>query len=391
MIVTGDTNGYLSPCGCTKPMTGGIKRRVEAAKELGAKGHTTLLDNGNLVAGEGRQDQIKAQTAAEILGAAGWDAINVGPADARLGLGFVLSMNGLANGKFVASGLQTSQESNIQKFIPSPPFFVIGIAAHPEMVAQPLGQIPVAIDDAIKDGMSQASAAQLTPVLLLQGTHDEAKQIASQFPDLKLIVYSSQGSPPTSMEKINGCAIVSPGSDDKYVLRLTFSGGQFSGYQSIALGPQYKDDPTSARLYRTYLSRISSEHLIDALPRIQTARYSGSKACGVCHRQALHVWQTSLHPHALQTLAARGENLDPECLPCHVVGLTSVHGFTSTKKTPDLAGVGCESCHGPGAAHSKSPKTVRFPKVTQSTCFQCHTSNTSPNFQFAAFWKKIKH
>src|SRR5436305_1694367 len=81
VILTGDADGNLAPCGCTKPQTGGIKRRITAAKELSVPGHTTLLDNGGFVTGTGRQDQIKAQTMAEILGTAGWDAINVGPAD----------------------------------------------------------------------------------------------------------------------------------------------------------------------------------------------------------------------------------------------------------------------------------------------------------------------
>ncbi|MES1227789.1 MAG: multiheme c-type cytochrome [Armatimonadota bacterium] len=93
----------------------------------------------------------------------------------------------------------------------------------------------------------------------------------------------------------------------------------------------------------------------------------------------------------MQTLAARGHDRDPECLPCHVVGLTSSKGFQSPKLTPDLVGVGCESCHGPGTAHSASPKLVRIPKVAGSTCGSCHTVNTSPNFSFEKFWKKIKH
>src|SRR2546423_5912045 len=75
LILSGDTDGNLAPCGCTKPQTGGIKRRVEAAKALSIPGHTTLLDNGNLVAGIGRQDQLKAQALAEILGAAGLGAV----------------------------------------------------------------------------------------------------------------------------------------------------------------------------------------------------------------------------------------------------------------------------------------------------------------------------
>src|SRR5438105_15966351 len=114
VILSGDTDGNLAPCGCTKPMTGGIKRRVEAAKELSIPGHTTLLDNGNLVAGNSRQDELKAQTAAEILGKAGWDVINVGPSDAKLGLGMLLSLNSLSGGKLLASEIPASPETELR-------------------------------------------------------------------------------------------------------------------------------------------------------------------------------------------------------------------------------------------------------------------------------------
>jgi hypothetical protein len=391
VIITGDADGNLAPCGCTKPQTGGIKRRIAAVKQFSLPGHTTLLDNGNFVAGTGRQDQIKAQTMAEILGAAGWDAINVGPADARLGMGLLLSMNGLANGKFVASQLQPSPDSGLQQFSVSPPFLVIGVAAQPETVGQPLGQVASPMDDAVKAGIEQAKADNLAPVALLQGTREDSLQLASRFPDLKLISYRSVGSPPEKMEFAGATALVSPGSDGKYLLRMEYRGGKFSNYAAIAFGPQYKDDPTAARQFRNYLTRVRTEKLVEKLPRLSNDAYMGSLACGKCHSTATHVWKASLHTHALATLAARGEDRDPECLPCHVVGLSSSRGFRSPAETPDLAGVGCESCHGPGSAHSASPRNVRIPKVTETACLNCHTSNTSPGFSFPAYWKKIKH
>ena len=391
VILSGDADGNLAPCGCTKPMTGGIKRRIQAAKELSVPGHTTLVDNGNFVAGVGRQDQIKAQTMAEILGAAGYDAINIGPFDARLGLGMLLSMNSLAQGKFVASELAPTGQEDFNQSIISGPFLIIGISANADQVSQPLGRASADNDSSIKEAVANARAANLSTVLLFQGNHDAAKQIAQKYPDLALIEYRSEGSPPEHMEMIGKTALVSPGSDGKYLIRLEYNTGNWEGYQAVALGPQYKDDPTAARLYRNYLNRINSEKLVDQLPRMQTAAYVGSKSCGSCHKQAVNVWQHSLHSHALTTLEGRGHDRDPECLPCHVVGLTSTKGFLSSRLTPNLAGVGCESCHGPGAAHAASPKTIRIPKVSENTCLNCHTSNTSPNFTFAAFWKKVKH
>jgi len=373
-------------------MTGGIKRRIEAIKEMRVPGHTTLLDNGNLVSGEGRQDQIKAETFAEIMGAAGYDAINIGRNDARLGPGMLFSMNNLSGGKLISSQLLAKQEAgSIEQYDMSPPFLVIAVSDAAETIASAVGTSAKSADETIARAIDVAKSGGMKPVLLLQGDHSAAQRLATAFPDLGLIEYRSQGSPPESIEMVGKTALVSPGSDGKYILRLSYSSGVFGGYTRVALGPEFKDDPDAARIYREYLKRVSDEHLLEQVPRFKTQTYSGSASCVSCHSTAAVVWKHSLHPHALATLAGRGHDHDPECLPCHVVGLSSESGFKSPTSTPSLVGVGCESCHGPGKAHAAAPHKVRLPKVEGTTCMQCHTSNTSPNFSFATFWKKIKH
>ena len=94
--------------------------------------------------------------------------------------------------------------------------------------------------------------------------------------------------------------------------------------------------------------------------------YVGSNKCRKCHMKEFKSWQESamaksfelLKPgaHAEQKTAAK---LDPQkdytqdakCLPCHTTGYGKPGGFTDMKKTPDLAGVGCETCHGPGGTY----------------------------------------
>ncbi len=61
------------------------------------------------------------------------------------------------------------------------------------------------------------------------------------------------------------------------------------------------------------------------------------------------------------------------CGSCHVTGLnTASGGFVEF-------GIGCESCHGPGAAHAADPKKVKpFAKVDDQVCGACHSRGTSP-------------
>lgn len=44
---------------------------------------------------------------------------------------------------------------------------------------------------------------------------------------------------------------------------------------------------------------------------------------------------------------------DANCVGCHVTGYGQNGGFVNVASTPDLAGVGCEACHGPGGTYIK--------------------------------------
>ena len=77
VFLAGDSNGYLSPCGCSDPMMGGAKRRATAIKKLGQPSRTFLLENGGFVKATGRQDEIKIETFAELHKLSGGAAINL--------------------------------------------------------------------------------------------------------------------------------------------------------------------------------------------------------------------------------------------------------------------------------------------------------------------------
>ncbi len=104
------------------------------------------------------------------------------------------------------------------------------------------------------------------------------------------------------------------------------------------------------------------------LPVELLAQYVGVSRCRACHLPQAKSWEPTKMAKAFELLkpgvaaeAKRTHKLDPDkdythdavCLPCHVTGHGKPGGFESIEKTPLLAGVQCEACHGAGAGYLK--------------------------------------
>ncbi|MFK7898301.1 MAG: multiheme c-type cytochrome [Myxococcota bacterium] len=131
----------------------------------------------------------------------------------------------------------------------------------------------------------------------------------------------------------------------------------------------------------------------DLLP--SQADYVGSDACQSCHEAEFKVWEESPHGHAVETLAKEGKAGEAECLACHTTAYGKTGGFpkgAAFGDHPDLARVGCESCHGAGGDHiGENAKRVGTiislgdkcdSCVILKICGSCHDDANDPGFQF---------
>lgn len=80
--------------------------------------------------------------------------------------------------------------------------------------------------------------------------------------------------------------------------------------------------------------------------------YTGIKACASCHFDQYMKWKKSKHAAAFEVLTAKYQK-DEKCIKCHTTGYGEATGFKNLAETPQLAGTGCEQCHGPGSIHDK--------------------------------------
>jgi hypothetical protein len=390
LIIAGATDGYLSPCGCVKPMSGGLRRRVTAIRQLSVPDKTTVIETGGFVKDSGRQDQMKAEAIAETMKLVKVAAINYGLEEARLGAGIAASLDRLSGEALVATGLPGA-EIPVKRLKASGPFLIGGVDPRTEQIAAAIGTQPEPVEDSVKALTEEARESKLVPVLMTRGDLESAEGLAKKHPELKLIVCSAKSSPFETPRKVGDTLIVTPGEHAKYVVRIEWDGERFSAYRFFDLGPEYADDRQAQEVYAAYLARVASEDLLSMVPRSESPQFYGNAECISCHPAAGRVWKESAHSKALATLEKDGQDRDPDCTGCHVVGLRAVNGFKSRAVTPNLTDVGCESCHGPGDKHRMSPYTNKMGKVGRESCMPCHNTEHSPTFDFDAYWAKIKH
>jgi hypothetical protein len=134
--------------------------------------------------------------------------------------------------------------------------------------------------------------------------------------------------------------------------------------------------------------------------------YVGSKKCKMCHLKEHKSWAETKMATSFDTLkpgeraeAKTKAGLDPDkdytkdatCIPCHATGYGKEGGFQDIESTPDLAGVGCEMCHGPGGTYIADGymtlKNKEYKKadlaavgltdpISKSTCDVCHNADS---------------
>ncbi len=134
--------------------------------------------------------------------------------------------------------------------------------------------------------------------------------------------------------------------------------------------------------------------------------YVGAKKCKMCHLKEYNSWAATKMANAFGQLkpgasaeakqkagldSNKDYTTDAKCLGCHTTGYGKPGGFVDFATTPDLAGVGCEMCHGAGGTYvqkqymSLENKEFKKPdlvavgltaQITKSTCEGCHNTNS---------------
>jgi hypothetical protein len=111
----------------------------------------------------------------------------------------------------------------------------------------------------------------------------------------------------------------------------------------------------------------------------------GPESCKACHPEAYNAWKLSKHARALESLSQQQQK-DGRCVSCH-----------SPAPDTNVAGVSCETCHGPGKHYSTNyvmkdaelARLVGLVDPSEKSCRSCHDAS-APSLRPFDFVEKLK-
>ena len=153
-----------------------------------------------------------------------------------------------------------------------------------------------------------------------------------------------------------------------------------------------KENVTMQHLSKKHLTTILSALIIHICSlqssyAVDQKTYIGSKNCAPCHEEQYNSFiKHSKKAKSWDSVAIMKPKLKEQelqkCYECHTTGHNK-GGFKSIESTPELADVGCETCHGPGSEHAENqdPQSI-VGKPSIETCTSCHNSERIQDFKF---------
>jgi Cytochrome c554 and c-prime len=402
LIVSGDTAGWIMPCGCTANQSGGLPRRGTFVNRARADHHRIVADVGGAPGGTSPYDRLKFEAILAGELAMGMAAHNLGSPEAALGADYLRETAKRLGVPFLSANLRDQKgvliaaPSIVAMGSPGGKRVLLVGVVSPRLV--PRGFKADEPRDAILAALKGAPEYDAL-VVLAYLREPELRQLAAELPEADVVVGGPTGQSIAPV-RVGPTWLASATNKGKFLIQLDSEGRSdpWAG-QVVELNPALPDDPAQTRNLDRFHADLAQRDFaadqtgfISALPPGIPADYrvAGTQACRSCHREDCDLWDRSKHALAWRTLNDRGLQVDPQCQTCHTTGYGLPGGFQSIARGAERTAVGCESCHGPAQAHLERP-VARTPFAAKDRCLACHDSENSPRFAFDEYWRAIRH
>lgn len=404
IVVSGDTGGWIVPCGCTANQSGGLLRRGSYLQRLRKTGLVLYADVGGAVTGTSEYDRLKFEAILRGEAAMGIVAHNIGTAEARLGAEFLRQIAPKHRVPLLTCNVRDASDDLLgERFrivkAGGRKIVFVGVLSDSEAISD------VRIDSprkAILSALSESAVDYDSLVVLAYLPEDELNELAANLPEADLIVGGPTGQsiPP---HRQGPTSIASATNKGKF-LAVFATPASFPVHwegEVVEITARFEDEPQQKanldEFYETLGQRDLSPLQTSFADRLSTDapesfRIAGTANCRNCHTAHCEAWDGSRHAHAWESLTKTGAQVDAYCQQCHVTGFGLPGGFESARRSAMHAAVGCESCHGPSYGHVQNQQvhTTYFGRA-HDQCTSCHDRENSPTFVYAAYWEQIQH
>lgn len=320
LVLSGQTFGYLQPCGCSRPQTGGLERRAYFIDQLKAKGWPVAgVDLGDLYPEKSavrEQGQLKYVATMNALREMGYVAVGVGETELKAQLDsllgryiaqkeqppFTLAGNAVGLGEVGPDG-KPKVIAREQRFpvLPGDTRPLVGSAEVAEVGPVPVGVAgvvgtplamsarkakwdtsidfgpPKAALEAARDLLAKHPKKPQLNVLIYQGSSDDAEKVAKDFPSFNVILcQASDALPPQVPKTVDTPAgktlIIEVGHKGQHVgvlgLFKTPGAGFVLKYQLVPLGEEFDTPGTeeealkankALKALQTYAEAVKAE------------------------------------------------------------------------------------------------------------------------------------
>jgi hypothetical protein len=399
LVISGDTAGWIEPCGCIANQSGGLPRRATFVEDLRRSREVILLDDGGAPAGASLYDRLKFEAILKGEHALKTAAHNLGAPEAAFGADYLRDVQSRLHVPFVSANLRDSQGSlvavpRIEIKTRGLRIAVVGVVS-PGLVRgglkadEPRDAVLKAVKDLEYDSL----------IVLAYLPEPELRRLATDLPEADLVVGGPTGQA-LAPTKVGPTWLASATNKGKFLIELDRLGPNdpWTG-QVVEMNAGFADNASQRRNLGRFHSDLASRDLsadqtgfVPRLPPDLPSGYAiaGTESCRECHRDDCTIWNQTRHASAWKTLRDRGDHVDPLCQTCHTTGYGLPGGFASISRSIEQTAVGCESCHGPSRGHVLMQKT-KTPFLAKDQCVACHDSENSPHFAFEDYWKRIRH
>lgn len=420
IVVSAQTFGYLSPCGCSRPQFGGLERRYNLIAGLKKKGWEVIgVDAGDLAPHPGKglteQAQLKYMYGMQALREMGYVAVGAGRTEFQNDLFALLAQYTVNNADkrpiilaANVAGVQRDAAGKVTKTTPREQHFaagknrpmvedvevvaggkvsvgVVGVVA-PSVAGEVAAKDPsfdfdkpaAAVSAALKKLAADKAKPELK-ILLYQGSEGEAMQAAKDHPEFQLVVVGgepTEGVAPLMPRVVGNTQVINVGHKGMNVgLVGVFktANGLDLRYQLVPLGEEYltpeKPEELAAnhpvlQLLEQYTSEVKRKNLL--------AKATDDK------KRGQHVAQVQNAKAELKYVGVQA------CAQCHANEVKKwgetkhSHAYEALEKYAKRPGLRqydpeCVSCHTTGFAYQTGFQNEKDSKhLMHNGCENCH-------------------